>query len=252
APPAPAPGTLPWSAAVAAPSGAAAVVPAGTVVAPIDAAATPPPAEPAAPAKAEPAPPPQPPAATAAPAAPGARIVRAAVPKDKALLEAKKKLFQVDEIRLELVPHHVFEFGCDLTVEGSPETRHAEGRIFVDAVGGTVVELPEVPVTTQTPPGASFVAAALPPEETRLLAEAHILKTVSRDVKVERARGNASLIEKRRLLPKKETLAVRDGPVCYVPIWTFAGPLGGVKISGISGAIVEETMAEEGGAEIVQ
>ncbi|MGB0651935.1 MAG: hypothetical protein ACPGQL_01940 [Thermoplasmatota archaeon] len=180
------------------------------------------------------------------PAAPNVPTFAVKIHPDEAKQNVAHVLFGADEVRLHLQPVWVFDFACDLFIEGSLRSETIEGRVQVHGTDRTVSLLD--PESVAVGPLPSGIAVAEPRtvrvRKERAYDEARqsVLDAHTREVPVEVTDPELDFtyVEKRRVEPRPDHLRLTDRGLHHRPIWRLSGLNGWADVDAVSGELVAE------------
>lgn len=160
------------------------------------------------------------------------------IDEDDARREAEGALFRVSSARLELLPFHVFGYRCQLVGDG--KTKEAEGRVWVSAQSGAVVEDPDG--TLADDPGIPHerFQGSIPAAKANEEARRGLLSTLERRDEVREDYNETAVIERVRLSPQEESLELTRLGMAFAPRWRVEGQNGTVFVDAITGDLIAE------------
>ncbi|MHB8586980.1 MAG: hypothetical protein ACYDDF_14215 [Thermoplasmatota archaeon] len=140
-------------------------------------------------------------------------------------------LGRIQTAQLQLIPHITFDYDCRLENEYLPEPIVAKGAVLVNALSGTLVDVPAVELGEALKEGA--------PQQPRLAAldvydkvKSHLMKQVSREVKIEREVGGSTVMGTEKIAPSIDELGLNHRGMVLVPVWHLVGEHGTADIEG--------------------
>lgn len=158
------------------------------------------------------------------------------VGEQEARHEAEGAVFEVDEVRLELLPFHVFDYACRL--EGDGTTRQDEGRVWVSAQSGAVVNAPKGDLVEDPGVPNERFKGSVPADRAVHQAKDHLLDNLERREELREDHSETAVIERVTLSPQAETLSLDLVGKAYAPRWRVEGQNGTVFVDAISGDLV--------------
>lgn len=174
------------------------------------------------------------------------------------LADARKRVrdrvFSVDHIDLVLQPVHLFDYECDLLVDGSLKTDTADGRIQVN---GSDRKALAVDPDQVNPAGPSLLLGTaglnvtervlrVTPERAHEAAVTEVLRLHTRamDVRVPDEDGNYFYTERRKIKPEAQHVRLRPLGVYHRPVWRIVGANGHLDLDAMDGSILDQQLSK--------
>lgn len=161
--------------------------------------------------------------------------------------EISKKIVQGFRFDLELIPYYVFEYSCELLVEGQNTPQISSGIIAVNGLTNsaeswnfpfeTVVELETT--HTKLEPKVDESKAFITAKETSIALNTREIQTVD-------DRGAVTIYEKKKVSPKEGAIEINRRGLIYLPVWCVEGSNGVMIINATTGKVVKEDIYREG------
>lgn len=195
--------------------------------------------------------PPGPPPPRQAPPTASRPALAPRIDRARAVALARDRLFTVDAAALVLQPVHLFDYECDLLIEGSLRYDTVRGRLEVH---GTAKTVRDVDPLLLEPAKAGPLPRGLPvedekalrvtPERAVALAHAHLMETHTRVVEIETADedGDVSVMEHKKVAPRPDQVRIEPLGVLDRPLWRLRGTNGVVLVDGLTGECVGEEL----------
>jgi hypothetical protein len=149
---------------------------------------------------------------------------------------------------LELVPYYIFEYFCDVVVDGHDAGEKRVGLIGVNALSG---DYEQWKTRFGLVPELQWAHTKLEPKIDGEKAE-HVahegvvsLNTSERENVVDR--GTALIIEKRKVRPKEGAVILKRKGLVYLPVWCVEGSNGIMLVNAVTGKIIKEDFYKESG-----
>jgi hypothetical protein len=158
------------------------------------------------------------------------------VTEDEALIAAEDVVFEADEARLELLPFHVFDYACRL--EGDGAARDEDDRVWVSAQSGAVVEAPQDDLVEDPGRPNERFQGELGARRAADRAEEDLLASLGRREELREDHSETAVIERVRLEPNPDTLALEHLGKAYAPRWRVEGTDGTVFVDALTGDLV--------------
>lgn len=160
--------------------------------------------------------------------------------------EISKRIVQGFRFDLELVPYYVFDYSCELIIEGKPSpqissgilavnglTNHAEGWDFEFQ---TVSELE----TTHTKLEPKFDE-----KKAYETAKESAVTLNTREIQTVDDRGAVTIYEKKKVRPKEGAIDIKKRGLIYLPVWCVEGSNGVMIINATTGKVIKEDIYRE-------
>lgn len=159
------------------------------------------------------------------------------------ITELSRKTVRGFRFDLELVPHYIYEFECELEVEGNGEheDERRTGLISVNALTGACKKWEDnLETVSDIEPGHTRMEPKL--EETEVYEKALrcAVKLNTSEVSVMKDREHATIIENRRISPKDGKVSLTRKGMIYEPIWCVEGTNGVMIVDAATGKIIKE------------
>lgn len=141
---------------------------------------------------------------------------------------------------LELFPYYIFEYKCEILIEGKIDMKKLEGMIGVNAITKDVIEWEE------TEEGSNYEVAPIKHrtkfdmKKAMLISRAYIVKSNTKEITMKVEKQGNVLYEKKRIEPNTETIEMINKGIYYLPIWHVEGTNGIMKINAVNGEVVKE------------
>jgi len=173
------------------------------------------------------------------------QILKPRITKEEASLMAKKIIrgFRFD---LELVPYYVFDYSCELLVEGSQKVASNSGTIAINALTSNMEEWTP---TFETVPEIEIEHTKLSPrfagDEIAVKAREAVCRLNTRTIETMEDRDSATVIESKKVEPKEDAINLDTRGVIYIPVWCVEGSNGVMIIDGTNGKVLKEDLYKE-------
>jgi len=141
---------------------------------------------------------------------------------------------------LELIPYYVYNYSCEVLIEGSLDTKTNRGVI---AVNGVTKEAEEwsMDIETGTPHfGYAKLPARITEKKAWDIAYQRIIELNTKVVEVMDERDMAIVFEKRKIKPKEDAVSVNLSSLYYLPVWNIKGKTGVMIINAVTSEIIKE------------
>ena len=171
---------------------------------------------------------------------------------EEARLKVRERLFEAHRVEAVLQPVHLFDYECDLLVEGSLRYDTVRGRIQVHGTDKTVVEVDPEAVD---PSGFTRMTGLDRPAEERVLrtsderakerARHFLVEAHTRvvDVQVDDDDHGFAYTEKKPVAPRPDHVRLNHLGTFHRVIWRVRGPNGHVDVDALTGEPIQETLA---------
>ncbi|MCK4717598.1 MAG: hypothetical protein KAT70_02925 [Thermoplasmata archaeon] len=146
------------------------------------------------------------------------------------------------EFQLLLVPHYLFRYRCSLHNTSGGE-RPVQGLVWVDAVNGECREMNTHFEATDDLDTAHF---RMEPEIELADAVEFALEGIAelntRETEEVRHTGSATIFEKQRTAPIRESIETELVGILYLPMWNIEGSRGTLTINAVSSEVIRESI----------
>lgn len=143
-------------------------------------------------------------------------------------------------VALELIPYYVYNYSCEVLVEGSLDTKRNKGVI---AVNGIIKEVEEwsMDIETGTPDsGYAKLPVRINEKKSWEIAYQRIIELNTKVVEVMDERDVAVVFEKRKIKPKEDAVTIDLSGLYYFPVWNIKGKTGIMIINAVTSEVIKE------------
>lgn len=163
----------------------------------------------------------------------------------KEVLRSSVEDLEIKLITIEYSPYYVYSYTCEALENGRLDIKHNIGTIGVNASTGKceVFASKWLEETEEPEPNHTEMAIGLTEEQARGIASQAVLELNARVVEVKDERVNTIIFEKRKILPRQDSVAIKFIGLYYLPIWKVVGTNLTLLVSGMDGKIVKESTA---------
>ena len=143
-------------------------------------------------------------------------------------------------VALELIPYYVYNYSCEVLVEGSLDTKMNKGII---AVNGITKEAEEwsMDIETGTPDsGYAKLPVRINEKKSWEIAYQRIIELNTKVVEVMDERDVAVVFEKRKIKPKEDAVTIDLSGLYYFPVWNIKGKTGIMIINAVTSEVIKE------------
>lgn len=160
--------------------------------------------------------------------------------------EISKKIVQGFRFDLELIPYYVFDYTCELIVEGKTTPQINQGTLAVNGLTNNVetwnfdfetvidVETTHTKLEPRFDEGKAFDTA----KESAITLNTREIQTVD-------DRGAVTIYEKKKVRPKEGAIDIRKRGLIYLPVWCVEGSNGVMIINATTGKVIKEDIYRE-------
>jgi hypothetical protein len=142
--------------------------------------------------------------------------------------------------RLELVPYHVFDYSCVL-YSGDRDLGEEKGRLAVNALTSKVEEWSDrLEVVYALEQGHRRLEPSIDQEAARSLVQQQVMKVHTQEQEVVRDESHATVVERRKVSPRPDQIALRPLGIYYLPVWCVEGVHGVMIVNAGTGKIISE------------
>ena len=161
--------------------------------------------------------------------------------------EISKKIVQGFRFDLELIPYYVFDYSCELLVEGKTTPQVNSGILAVNGLTNNAenwdfeFETVEDMETSHTKLEPKF-------DEDRAFETAResAIALNTREIQTVDDRGAVTIYEKKKVRPKEGAIDIVKRGLIYLPVWCVEGSNGVMIINATTGKVIKEDIYREG------
>ncbi|UCE36052.1 MAG: hypothetical protein JSW00_10870 [Thermoplasmata archaeon] len=160
--------------------------------------------------------------------------------------EISKKIIQGFRFDLELIPYYVFDYSCELVVEGEQTPSLSSGTLAVNGLTNNAeswdfaFETLEDLETTHTKLEPKF-------DEKKAFETAResAISLNTKEIQTVDDRGAVTIYEKKKVRPKEDAIDILQRGLIYLPVWCVEGSNGVMIINATTGKIIKEDIYRE-------
>lgn len=160
--------------------------------------------------------------------------------------EISKKIVQGFRFDLELIPYYVFDYSCELVVEGKPTPQINQGTL---AINGLTNNAESWDFDFETVADMEATHTKLEPrfdeEKAFETAKESAIALNTREIQTVDDRGAVTIYEKKKVRPKEGAIDIRRRGLIYLPVWCVEGSNGVMIINATTGKIIKEDIYRE-------
>lgn len=152
--------------------------------------------------------------------------------------EAVAKTGKAGNAKLALVPHVAFEYDLVLNRPGMTAPVTGKGAILASSLTGELRSADALDFNASEPADARKDAEKLTAVDLYDKVKAHLTKTYSRTLSVEREVAGNTVMENLKLVPDPEEMGLEHKGMVLLPVWEVTGSTGITKVDAFTGAIL--------------
>jgi hypothetical protein len=160
--------------------------------------------------------------------------------------EISKRIVQGFRFDLELVPYYVFDYFCELIVEGKTAPQISQGTLAINGLTNNAESwdfdfetVAEVETThTKLEPRFDENKAYETAKESAIALNTREIQTVD-------DRGAVTIYEKKKVRPKEGAIDIQKRGLVYLPVWCVEGSNGVMIINATTGKVIKEDIYRE-------
>lgn len=161
--------------------------------------------------------------------------------------EISKKIVQGFRFDLELIPYYVFDYSCELVVEGQPKPQISSGTL---AVNGLTNAVENWDFAFETVSDMEATHTKLEPKfdihKAHETARESAIALNTREIQTVDDRGAVTIYEKKKVRPKEGAIELIKRGLIYLPVWCVEGSNGVMIIDATTGKVIKEDLFREG------
>lgn len=160
--------------------------------------------------------------------------------------EISKRIVQGFRFDLELVPYYVYDYSCELIIEGKASPKVSSGILAVNGLTNhaeswdfqfeTVMDLETT--HTKLEPKFDEIRAFETARESAVALNTREIQTVD-------DRGSVTIYEKKKVRPKEGAIDIKKRGLFYLPVWCVEGSNGVMIINATTGKVLKEDIYRE-------
>ena len=160
--------------------------------------------------------------------------------------EISKRIVQGFRFDLELVPYFVFDYSCQLIIEGKTDPQISSGILAVNGLTNHAeswkfdFEIVSEIDTSHTKLEPKF-------DENRAFetAKESAITINTREIQTVDDRGAVTIYEKKKVRPKEGAIDISKRGLYYLPVWCIEGSNGVMIINATTGKVIKEDIYRE-------
>jgi hypothetical protein len=160
--------------------------------------------------------------------------------------EISKKIVQGFRFDLELIPYYLFDYSCELVVEGQQTPQISSGTL---AVNGLTNSAESWDFQFETVSDMETTHTKLEPrfDEKRAYdtARESAIALNTKEIQTVDDRGAVTIYEKKKVRPKEGAIDIVKRGLVYLPVWCVEGSNGVMIINATTGKIIKEDIYRE-------
>ena len=168
------------------------------------------------------------------------KIIKPIISSEKAL-KITRDYVRGFRAEMKLIPYYIFEFSLELIVEGEFKNKVVKGIIAINAInkkyeiwktGYETTSKIEMPYERLEP--------KISLDESEDVAKNSLKIEYTREDEFKMEEENITIIEKRKVEPREESIKIKFIGLYYLPVWSVEGRNGIIKINAATGEIIKE------------
>jgi predicted transport protein len=160
--------------------------------------------------------------------------------------EISKRIVQGFRFDLELVPYYIFDYSCELIVEGKATPQVSSGTL---AINGLTNHAESWDFDFDTVSEVETTHTKLEPKfdenKAFIIAKESAITLNTREIQTVDDRGAVTIYEKKKVRPKEGAIDVRKRGLVYLPVWCVEGSNGVMIINATTGKVIREDIYRE-------
>jgi hypothetical protein len=160
--------------------------------------------------------------------------------------EISKRIVQGFRFDLELVPYYVFDYSCELIIEGTATPTVSSGIL---AVNGLTNHAETWEFQFETVSDLETTHTKLEPkfDEKKAFgtAKESAVALNTREIQTVDDRGSVTIYEKKKVRPKEGAIDIKQRGLFYLPVWCVEGSNGVMIINATTGKVLKEDIYRE-------
>jgi hypothetical protein len=160
--------------------------------------------------------------------------------------EISKKIVQGFRFDLELIPYYVFDYVCELVVEGQPMPQTSAGTVAVNGLTNSVESWDfDFETITDMETTHTKLEPKFDERKAFLTAKESAIALNTREIQTVDDRGAVTIYEKKKVRPKEDAIDITKQGLIYLPVWCVEGANGVMIIDATTGKVIKEDLYRE-------
>ncbi len=162
--------------------------------------------------------------------------------------EISKKIVQGFRFDLELIPYYVFDYYCELIVEGHDETQQSRGTVAVNGLTNNVEQWDfDIDTVTDIDGSHTKLEPRIDAQTAFESARESAITWNTREIQTMDDRGSVTIYEKKKMRPNEDAIEIMRRGLVYLPVWCVEGSNGVMIINATTGKVIREDLYKESG-----
>lgn len=160
--------------------------------------------------------------------------------------EISKKIVQGFRFDLELIPYFVFDYFCELVVEGQAKPQISQGTLAVNGLtNGTENWDFDFETVSEVESTHTKLEPKFDEDKAFETARESAIALNTREIQTVDDRGAVTIYEKKKVRPKEGAIDIKKRGLIYLPVWCVEGSNGVMIIDATTGKVIKEDLFRE-------
>jgi hypothetical protein len=155
--------------------------------------------------------------------------------------EISKRIVQGFRFDLELVPYYVFDFSCELIIEGKTSPQISSGILAVNGLTNHAENWEfDFQVVSEIETSHTKLEPKFDANRAFETARESAIALNTREIQTVDDRGAVTIYEKKKVRPKEGAIDLKKRGLIYLPVWCIEGSNGVMIINATTGKVIKE------------
>jgi hypothetical protein len=157
--------------------------------------------------------------------------------------EISKKIVQGFRFDLELIPYYLFDYSCEIIVEGLDETAQSLGTVAVNGLTNNVEQWDfEIETVNNIEGSHTKLEPRIDIKKALQSARESAIAWNTKEIQTQDDRGSVTIYEKKKMRPNEDAIVIKKRGLVYLPVWCVEGSNGVMIINATSGKVIKEDL----------
>jgi hypothetical protein len=157
--------------------------------------------------------------------------------------EISKKIVQGFRFDLELIPYYIFDYSCEVIVEGLDERTQSMGTVAVNGLTNNVEQWDfEIETVNNIEGSHTKLEPRIDFQKALQSARESAIAWNTKEIQTQDDRGSVTIYEKKKMRPNEDAIVIKKRGLVYLPVWCVEGSNGVMIINATSGKVIKEDL----------
>ncbi len=160
--------------------------------------------------------------------------------------EISKKIVQGFRFDLELIPYYLYNYTCELVVEGQKAPHVSSGTLAVNGLTNSAEKWDfEFDTVSDMETTHTKLEPRFDEDRAYVTARESAIALNTKEIQTVDDRGAVTIYEKKKVRPKEGAIDIVKRGLIYLPVWCIEGSNGVMIINATTGKIIKEDIYRE-------